>query len=111
MGPFKKNKTKKTTQPEAKLLIQNKVELFWLKQNWDMRGSKDGSPSTEPQDSPATVLPPPPSTGRFSVKLMELKFLQGTLQGLVPHFISLILCCFYNEGPPNDTFHIKLRAK
>lgn len=67
-------------------------------------------PPTESQDFPATVMHPPPSTGGFSLKLMELKLLYGTLQDQVPRFVLLILCCFYKEGPPHDMFHVKMAA-
>lgn len=39
MGPLKK----KRKQPEAQFIIQNKVDLFWLNQSYDVKGNKDGS--------------------------------------------------------------------
>lgn len=52
--------------------------------------------------------PHPPSRGKHSMTLADVKFLQYTFQVLVPNFISFILflsfCHFDNKGPPKIHF-------
>ena len=108
-------KKKKKKQPDVQFLIQNKMDRFWLKQSYDVKGSRNGStchPHPETEDySGGPLCPHPPRRGRFSVKLVAVKFLLYIFHILVPNFTFIILHCFYSKGPSSGMFHVEAATK
>lgn len=98
MGPLKKNNKKKNSPSSIANSEQSGIILVKAKvgRDGEQKWVDPTPPSTEPPGLPQLQRedhaggqwdPHPQRRGRFSVKLMELKFLRGSFSGLVPNFI------------------------